>query len=60
MLGQQGHTAGAGFVLEDGTPVKVRISQTVSSADAQVNDRVALLVALAIVSLVQANGYIRI
>src|SRR5579863_3222829 len=26
--------------LEDGTPVKLRISQTVSSADAHVNDRV--------------------
>ncbi len=29
-----------GFVLEDGTPIKLRLSQTVSSADAQVNDRV--------------------
>lgn len=28
------------FVLEDGTPVKLRLSQTVSSADAHVNDRV--------------------
>jgi len=28
------------FVLEDGTPVKLRISQTVSSADAHVNDKV--------------------
>jgi hypothetical protein len=28
------------LVLEDGTPVKLRISQTVSSADAHVNDRV--------------------
>ena len=27
-------------VLEDGTPVKLRISQTVSSADAHVDDRV--------------------
>jgi hypothetical protein len=27
-------------ILEDGTPVKVRLSQTVSSADAHVNDRV--------------------
>ena len=26
--------------LEDGTPVKLRISQTVSSADAHLNDRV--------------------
>ena len=29
-----------GPTLEDGTPVKLRISQTVSSADAHVNDRV--------------------
>jgi hypothetical protein len=28
------------LVLEDGTPLKLRISQTVSSADAHVNDRV--------------------
>lgn len=28
------------FVLQDGTPVKLRLSQTVSSADAHVNDRV--------------------
>jgi hypothetical protein len=28
------------FVLEDGTPIKLRLSQTVSSADARVNDRV--------------------
>ena len=28
------------FALEDGTPVKLRLSQTVSSADAHVNDRV--------------------
>jgi hypothetical protein len=27
-------------ILEDGTPVKLRIAQTISSADAQVNDRV--------------------
>ena len=33
-------TAGAPFMLEDGTPVKLRLSQTVSSADAHVNDRV--------------------
>ena len=33
-------TAGTPFVLEDGTPVKLRLSQTVSSADAHVNDRV--------------------
>jgi hypothetical protein len=30
----------APFVLQDGTPIKLRISQTVSSADAHVNDRV--------------------
>jgi len=28
------------FVLQDGTPIKLRLSQTVSSADAHVNDRV--------------------
>ena len=33
-------TAGTAFMLEDGTPVKLRLSQTVSSADAHVNDRV--------------------
>jgi hypothetical protein len=37
---QPAATAGAPFVLEDGTPVKLRLSQTVSSADAHVNDRV--------------------
>lgn len=37
---QAGATAGTSFVLEDGTPVRVRLSQTVSSADAHVNDRV--------------------
>lgn len=30
----------APFVLQDGTPIKLRLSQTVSSADAHVNDRV--------------------
>jgi PEGA domain len=30
----------APFVLQDGTPIKLRISQSVSSADAHVNDRV--------------------
>jgi hypothetical protein len=30
----------ATFVLQDGTPIKLRLSQTVSSADAHVNDRV--------------------
>jgi hypothetical protein len=39
--GQQPATAvRTPFVLEDGTPVKLRLSQTVSSADAHVNDRV--------------------
>jgi PEGA domain len=38
--GQQSGTAGTAFVLEDGTPVKLRLSQTISSADAHVNDRV--------------------
>jgi hypothetical protein len=33
-------TASRPFVLEDGTPIKLRLSQTVSSADAHVNDRV--------------------
>ncbi|HUN61198.1 MAG TPA: PEGA domain-containing protein [Candidatus Sulfotelmatobacter sp.] len=33
-------TASAPFALEDGTPVKLRIAQTVSSADAHVNDSV--------------------
>jgi PEGA domain len=28
------------FVLQDGTPIKLRLAQTVSSADAHVNDRV--------------------
>jgi hypothetical protein len=30
----------APFVLQDGTPIKLRLSQTVSSADAHVNDQV--------------------
>jgi hypothetical protein len=33
-------SAAKGFVLEDGTPVKLRINRTVSSADAQVGDTV--------------------
>jgi len=37
---QAGVTARAPFVLEDGTPIKLRLSQNVSSADAHVNDRV--------------------
>jgi hypothetical protein len=37
---QPSATPGMAFVLLDGTPVKLRISQTVSSADAQVNDKV--------------------
>jgi hypothetical protein len=35
-----GPTPNGRNTLEDGTPVKLRIAQTVSSADAQVNDRV--------------------
>lgn len=34
------HSSPAGFVLEDGTPVKLRINRTVSSADAHVGDTV--------------------
>src|ERR1019366_1615140 len=30
----------SGFRLEDGTPVKLRLQRTISSADAQVNDQV--------------------
>jgi hypothetical protein len=37
---QYAATTSAQPVLEDGTPVKLRISQTVSSADAHVDDRV--------------------
>ena len=37
---QNGLGSGASAGLEDGTPVKLRISQTVSSADAHVDDRV--------------------
>jgi hypothetical protein len=33
-------TASVPFALEDGTPIKLRIAQTVSSADAHVNDSV--------------------
>src|SRR5215471_8501296 len=32
--------AAIGFGLEDSTPVRMRITRTISSADAQVNDRV--------------------
>ena len=39
-VASQQPTAVKPFVLEDGTPVRIRISQTVSSADAHVNDRV--------------------
>lgn len=48
-ISQQGTTAGqqptttpasTRSVLEDGTPIRLRISQTVSSADAHLNDRV--------------------
>lgn len=34
------HTSAKGFVLEDGTPVKMRINRTVSSADAHVGDTI--------------------
>lgn len=34
------YTSAKGFVLEDGTPVKMRINRTVSSADAHVGDTV--------------------
>jgi len=34
------YTSAKGFVLEDGTPVKLRINRTVSSADAHVGDTV--------------------
>lgn len=37
---QQSAAPVSAFVLEDGTPIKLRLSQTVSSADAHVNDRV--------------------
>src|ERR1700690_650492 len=37
---QPASSTGSAFVLEDGTPIKLRLSQTVSSADAHVNDRV--------------------
>jgi hypothetical protein len=37
--GQAGPAAGA-FRLEDGTPVKIRLQRTISSADAQVDDRI--------------------
>lgn len=34
------YTSAKGFVLEDGTPVKMRINRTISSADAHVGDTV--------------------
>lgn len=34
------YTSAKGFVLEDGTPVKMRINRTVSSGDAQVGDTI--------------------
>src|SRR5579859_4690741 len=34
------YTSAKGFVLEDGTPVKLRINRTVSSADARVGDTI--------------------
>jgi hypothetical protein len=33
-------TSAKGFVLEDGTPVKMRINRTISSGDARVGDTV--------------------
>lgn len=35
-----GHATKAGFRLEDGTPIKLRLQRTLSSADANVDDRV--------------------
>ena len=34
------YTSAKGFVLEDGTPVKIRINRTISSADAHVGDTI--------------------
>ncbi len=38
--GSSNFTSAKGFVLEDGTPVKLRINRTISSADAHVGDTV--------------------
>ena len=38
--GQQGTKQGAGLRLEDGTPIKLRLQRTISSADARVDERV--------------------
>ena len=38
--GSANYTSAKGFVLEDGTPVKLRINRTVSSGDAHVGDTV--------------------
>ncbi|HTS34626.1 MAG TPA: PEGA domain-containing protein [Candidatus Solibacter sp.] len=38
--GSANYTSAKGFVLEDGTPVKMRINRTVSSADAHVGDTI--------------------
>ena len=32
------YTSAKGFVLEDGTPIKMRINRTISSADAHIGD----------------------
>ena len=34
------YTSAKGFVLEDGTPIKMRINRTISSADAHIGDTV--------------------
>ncbi len=39
-LGPSNFTSAKGFVLEDGTPVRMRINRTISSADAHVGDTV--------------------
>ncbi|HYM76685.1 MAG TPA: PEGA domain-containing protein [Candidatus Dormibacteraeota bacterium] len=38
--GSSNYTSAKGFVLEDGTPVKLRINRTISSGDAHVGDTV--------------------
>ena len=38
--GSTNYTSAKGFVLEDGTPVKMRINRTISSADAHVGDTI--------------------
>src|ERR1700730_12074225 len=36
----QTSTASDGFLLQDGTPIRMRLQRTISSADAQVNEQV--------------------